>query len=193
MYKDITIEIIGGFFALLIMLKVLGKTQFSQITPFDFITALVLGNFVGGAIFENSAGLKEILFSIFIWGVLIYIIELLTQKSTFFRLIFEGKPTMIVYKGEILYKQLKKNYLDINQLQHLIRQHGKQDLGIPNKQTHLPVAVIMDGKVILKNLKEAGYDELWLKNQLSKRKIKDYKEVFYAEWQENRGLEVTIF
>ena len=50
----------------------------------------------------------------------------------------------------------------------------------------------MDGKVILKNLKEAGYDELWLKNQLSKRKIKDYKEV-YAEWQENRGLEVTIF
>ena len=120
MYKDITIELIGGFFALLIMLKVLGKTQFSQITPFDFITALVLGNFVGGAIFENSAGLKEILFSIFIWGVLIYIIELLTQKSTFFRLIFEGKPTMIVYKGEILYKQLKKNYLDINQLQHLI-------------------------------------------------------------------------
>ena len=223
MYKDITIEIIGGFFALLIMLKILGKTQFSQITPFDFITALVLGDFVGNAIFDSSAGLKEILFSIFIWGVLIYIIELLTQKSTFFRLIFEGKPTMIVYKGEILYKQLKKNYLDINQLQHLMRQHGffsiyeaeyvilerdgqisiapkhtygpptKQDLGIPNKQTHLPVAVIMDGKVILKNLKEAGYDELWLKNQLSKRKIKDYKEVFYAEWQENRGLEVTIF
>ena len=75
MYKDITIEIIGGFFALLIMLKILGKTQFSQITPFDFITALVLGNFVGGAIFENSAGLKEILFSIFIWGVLIYIMS----------------------------------------------------------------------------------------------------------------------
>ena len=216
-------NLLEDFLALLIMLKFLGKIQFSQITPFDFITALVLGNFVGDAVFDSDTGLIEILFCIFIWGILIYIIELLTQKSTFFRLILEGKPTMIVYKGEILYKQLKKNYLDLNQLQHLMRQQGffsiyeaeyvilerdgqisiapkhaygpptKQDLNIPHKQTHLPVAVIMDGKVILNNLKEAGYDELWLKNQLSKRKIKDYKEVFYAEWQENRGLEVTMY
>ena len=60
MYKDITIELIGGLLALLIMLKLLGKIQFSQITPFDFITALVLGNFVGDAIFDNNAGLREI-------------------------------------------------------------------------------------------------------------------------------------
>lgn len=223
MYKDIIIELTGGFFALLIMLKVLGKIQFSQITPFDFITALVLGNFIGDAVFDNGAGLKEILFSIFIWGILIFIIELLTQKTSLFRLIFEGKPTMLLYKGEILYKQLKKNYLDLNQLQQLMRKQGyfsiyeaeyvilerdgqisiapkhayttptKQDLSIPDKQTLLPIALIMDGDVILNNLNEAGYDEVWLKNQLSKKKVKDYKEVFYAEWQEDRGLEVTRY
>ncbi|MED4136597.1 DUF421 domain-containing protein, partial [Priestia megaterium] len=36
MYKDIAIELICGFLALFIMLKLLGKTQFAQITPFDF-------------------------------------------------------------------------------------------------------------------------------------------------------------
>lgn len=223
MYKDITLELIVGFIALLIMLKFLGKVQFSQITPFDFITALVLGNFVGDAVFDNHSGLKEILFCIFIWGVLIYLIELLTQKSQFFRLILEGKPTMLVYKGEILYQQLKKNYLDLNQLQQLMRQQGffsiyeaeyvilerdgqisiapkhayapptKQDFSIPDQPNHLPVALIMDGKLIRNNLNEAGYDEVWLQNQLSKKKVRDYKEVFYAEWQENRGLEVSRY
>src|SRR4051812_35964676 len=104
MYKDIAIELIVGFLALLVILKFLGKIQFSQITPFDFITGLVMGNLVGDAVFDDKIGLKQIIFSIFIWGLLIYFVELLTQKSSYLRAILEGKPTMLIYKGQIVYK-----------------------------------------------------------------------------------------
>ena len=40
---QITIELFFGFFVLLIATKILGKTQISQLTPFDFISAIVLG------------------------------------------------------------------------------------------------------------------------------------------------------
>ena len=223
MYKDIALELVVGFFALLLILKLVGKIQFSQITPFDFITGLVMGNLVGDAIFSENTGIKEILFSITLWGALIYCVELLTQKSTFLRSMLEGTPTILVNKGEILYKNLKKTHIDLNQLQHLMRRQGyfsifeaeyvilerdgqisvapkhpygaptNQDLKIPKQQVTLSFALIMDGKLIKDNLKEAGHNEQWLKKQLSKKKIKEYKEVFYAEWQENRGLNISKY
>lgn len=223
MYKDMAIELVGGFIALFIMLKILGKIEFAQITPFDFITALVLGNIVGDAVMEKEAGLWEVLYSVFIWGILIYIVTKLSQKFIGLRGMLEGKPTMIIYKGEILYKQLKKENFDLNQLQHLMRQQGffslyeaeyviletdgqisvvpkhnygpptKKDLNVQYKETNLPIAFIMDGRVAINNLKEAGFDEAWLKSQLAKRQIKNYEDVFYAEWQKERGLSVSEF
>jgi len=223
MYKDIALELIVGFFSLLLILRLVGKIQFSQITPFDFITGLVMGNLVGDAIFSEDTGLKEILFSISLWGALIYFVELLTQKSSFLRSILEGTPTILVNKGEILYKNLKKTHIDLNQLQHLMRRQGyfsvfeaeyvilerdgqisvapkhkygaptNQDLKIPEKQVNLSFALIMDGKLIVDNLKEAGQNEQWLKKQLSEKKIKEYKEVFYAEWEENGGLNISRY
>ncbi|MDG4658461.1 DUF421 domain-containing protein [Ectobacillus antri] len=223
LYKDMTIELIGGFLALLIMLKILGKIQFAQITPFDFITALVLGNIVGDAVFEKNVGLREIVYSILVWGLLIYIIEFVTLKSYPLRKLLEGKPTLLINKGEIVYKELKKNKLDLNQLQHLLRLQGffsiyeaeyvilevdgkisvapkheyspatKQDLHLKHQDVFLPIALIMDGALIPNNLEESGHSEAWLKQQLAKKGVKQYKDVMYAEWERNKGLRLTKF
>lgn len=37
---QLTTELIVGFVALFILTKILGKTQISQITPFDFISSI---------------------------------------------------------------------------------------------------------------------------------------------------------
>ncbi|WML53083.1 hypothetical protein RCG17_27745 [Neobacillus sp. PS3-12] len=54
-YLDILIELVMGYIALFITVKCLGRTQISQITPFDFISSLVLGDLVGSAIFDEQA------------------------------------------------------------------------------------------------------------------------------------------
>lgn len=53
-------ELLIGYLVLLIMIKVLGKTQISQITTFDFISALVLGDLLSNAVFDSEAGLIKI-------------------------------------------------------------------------------------------------------------------------------------
>lgn len=51
---QMSIELIFGFFALLFATKLLGKTQISQLTPFDFISSIVLGELVGNSIYDSE-------------------------------------------------------------------------------------------------------------------------------------------
>jgi len=42
-FGQLTLELILGFFSLLFMTRILGKTQITQLTAFDFISALIMG------------------------------------------------------------------------------------------------------------------------------------------------------
>ncbi|PYZ98484.1 hypothetical protein CR205_07810 [Alteribacter lacisalsi] len=120
-FPSLTVELLAGFFCLLILTKLLGKTQITQLTPFDFISALVLGELVGNAIYDKDTGLNYVLYAIALWGSLIYFIEYITQKWKKTRGILEGKPSIVIRSGVIDRNQLRKNKLDLDQLQHLLR------------------------------------------------------------------------
>ncbi|AZB42410.1 DUF421 domain-containing protein [Bacillus sp. FJAT-42376] len=219
MYR-ITAELVVGFFGLFVMSRLLGKTQITQITTFDFISALVLGELVGNAVYDDEIGLIDIIFAIFVWGLLIFVIEWLTQKSNKARIIMEGSPTIIIRNGQILRSQLKKEKLDLNQLQHLIRSKGtfsmreiefailetdgsvsilkkpqydlpvRSDFSFSGTSPVLPYSLVLDGSVQRDNLEEAGLEEEWLKKELSAQDIHSYKHVLYAEWRKGEGLYV---
>ena len=217
-YLSIALELVVGLVILFIVLKALGKTQFSQITPFDFISALILGELVGNAIYDHETKLSEVIFAGFVWGLLIYIIGLVTLKFKSTRKFLEGEPNIIIHKGNIIYDSLKKIKMDINQLQSLIRQQGYfsiqeveyailetngmvsvlpkpeydtpkvSDLNLPLKSVNLPITLILDGEIVYENLKEYGLNDQWLKKQLAAQNIKDYKTILYAEWKPNQPV-----
>src|SRR5690625_1045744 len=91
-------ETVFGILALFILTKILGKTQISQLTAFDFIAAIVLGELVGNALFDKKAGLLDIAYVIFLWGAILYIIEIVTQKFKGARFVLEGKPSLLIHK-----------------------------------------------------------------------------------------------
>lgn len=222
-YLSIAIELISGFILLLLIIKVLGKTQFSQITPFDFISALILGELVGNAAYDDEVKLGQIAFAILLWGSIIYIVEMITQKFKGTRKFLEGEPNIIIHKGQIKLDALKKIKLDINALQSLIRQQGyfsiqeveyaimetngvvsvlpkseydspkSKDLYLNPKPSVLPITLIIDGEVVRDNLIELGYDEKWLKDQLALQSISKYKDVLYAEWIQNTPLYILRY
>lgn len=95
-----TLELTVGLFALLILTKVMGKTSFAQITPFDFISALILGELVGNAIYDNETKLGTILYSVLIWGVLLFIIEWSTQRFRKTRKFFLKETRLSLFKTD---------------------------------------------------------------------------------------------
>lgn len=219
-YLEITVELVVGFFALLVLTKVIGRSSISEATPFDFVAALVLGEFVGGAIYDDNIHLGKILFVIVLWGILIYSIDFLTLKFNRLRGIFESKPSLLINNGVILRSSMKKNKIDVNRLQTLLREknifsirevafailepNGKlsviknplfenvkrMDLDLPIKTAELPLTLISDGVLIKNNLDIIHKDENWLIGELQMRGIPSIREVMLAEYDAQNGLYV---
>jgi uncharacterized membrane protein YcaP (DUF421 family) len=217
------IEVVVGFFVLLITTKILGKTQINQLTPFDFISALVLGELVGSAIHDKEVGAFQIVFVVVIWAILIYVTEIITQKFKGTRSFLEGRPSIVIHKGKINYEGLKKNKLDINQLQNLLRKKDvfslkqveyailetdgtvsvmkksyfdaptRGDLQLKEEKVILPMTFVSDGEIILDNLQESGLDEKWLRSQLQVQGCNRVSDCLFAEWTEGESLYVIKY
>ncbi|WZL71992.1 DUF421 domain-containing protein [Clostridiaceae bacterium 35-E11] len=217
---NLTIELIVGFFALLMITKVLRKTQINQITPFDFISALVLGELLGNAIYDHNINIWYILYAVIVWGCLLYFVEKITQKFRRSRKFFDGDPAIIIRNGQIDFNVIKKENLDINELLSMLRQKDVfsirevefailessgsisvlkksqystptiEDLNLPQKPAYLSINLILDGEVMHDNLDAIGFNEGWLKNQIHNYGVEKVEDVFYAEWKENEGIYV---
>ncbi|WP_062197639.1 DUF421 domain-containing protein [Massilibacterium senegalense] len=219
-FLHLSLELIIGFFALMLVTKALGKTQITQITPFDFISALVLGELVGNAIYDKDIHIWYILYAVLLWGVLVASIEFITQKLRKTRTWLEGEPSIVIYKGQVNFQALKKNRLDLNQLQHLLRDKDvfsmkdveyavletngvvnvlkkslqqnatRKDVQAQEEKVVLPVMFISDGDIIWENIREQNLTKEWLDGQLKVHGIHNIKEVLFAEWTEGEGLYV---
>ena len=215
---SIIIETFFGFLSLFIIAKVIGKTQISQLTVFDFISALIFGELVGNAIYDDEIGVIEIALAVFLWGSLLWLIELLTQKFKRTRSLFEGQPTIVIRKGKIDRDAMKKSKLDINQLLHLLRSKGafsinevefaivetdgslsvlkntfeqnptRKDFNLLAEDVVLPMTIVSDGEIVWDNLQEIGLDQTWLEDELKKQDVQSYKDVFYAEYKQGEAL-----
>ncbi|WP_342769359.1 DUF421 domain-containing protein [Aquisalibacillus elongatus] len=221
-YVRILADSLIGFTALFILTKVLGKSQITQITAFDFIAALVLGELVGNALFDPEVGGLMIIFAVSIWGVLIYITEWFTQKYRRTRTILEGKPSIIIRRGQIQRDIMKKSKLDMNQLMHLLRDKDvfsiqevdyaifetngsinvlrkyiyqtptNEFFNATPQETVLPISVISDGELLPENIQEIEWDEQQVLEEISNQGLQ-LNEVMYAEYNKEEGLYVLPY
>lgn len=215
-------ETVFGVIALFILTRIVGKTEISQLTPFDFIAAIVLGELVGNALFDKKAGILDIGFVILLWGIIIYTIEMITQKFKGSRFILEGKPSLIIHKGDLIYEEMRKNKMDINEILQLLRMKdvfalqeveyavletngelsvlkkaayqtpNKKDLNVAPTEPQIAMPLITDGEIIKDNLAEANLTEEWLLDELTRQDFV-LDQVFYAEWLEGKKMFVLPY
>ena len=220
---DLTIELIIGFIFLFLIVKFVGKKIIDQISPFTFIAAIVLGELLGNALYDHKIGVFYIVYSMTIWGGLLFSVEYLSQKFLAFRGVVEGKPSALIENGIVDRESLRKNRMNINQLQSLLRQSEtfsirevaycyleangsisilkkskyqkttQEDFNMPSTVVSVPVTLIRDGEVLWDEIIDLGFNESWLKSQLNTQNITDYKDVFIAEWLQGDGLFVQSF
>ncbi|MCQ2011527.1 DUF421 domain-containing protein [Sporolactobacillus sp. STSJ-5] len=217
-FISICVELSVGLFALLLLTKVMGRASMSESTPFDFISMIVVGDFVSDAIYDPQTHVFKVIFTILFWGILIYLIDIITLKYHQSRGFFESQPALIINKGQIDRKIMKKNRIDMNHLQMLLRdrnifslreiefailepngkisvirkseyeQTKRKDLKLANEAVSLPITLISDGTIIEKNLPLIGKTEAWLIDELKKHSIEEPSQIMIAEWRNEDGL-----
>lgn len=208
-----------GFIVLLLLTRILGKKQLSQMTFFTYITGIALGNIAGDMVVHKDIKLYEGLTGLILWAVLTLLVEYISLKSSKARVLLDGEPTIVIKDGKIQKKAMASSKLNMDDLTMLLRIKNifsitevdyavlepngqlsvlkkieneptiKKDLNIPIIQRlYFPTELIVDGKVVHKNLKELGLKEEWLNNQIKVAGFKSPSDVFYAEIQSDGKL-----
>ncbi|MFP6334058.1 DUF421 domain-containing protein, partial [Bacillus subtilis] len=110
------------FVALLFFItKWLGKKQISELTFFEYVTGISIGNI--GA--EVTIGLERNIFhgiiGIVIFAAIPFFAGLISLKSKRFRNFIEGKATVFIKDGKIMEDNLKKERYTTDELLELLR------------------------------------------------------------------------
>ncbi|WP_097027679.1 YetF domain-containing protein [Clostridium peptidivorans] len=208
-----------GFVVLLILTRLLGKKQLSQITFFTYITGIALGNIAGDMVVHRDIKLIDGVTGLIVWSILTFIVELISLKSSKARIYLDGEPTIVIKKGIIMQKELAQQRLNMDDLTMLLRLNNvfsiqdvdyailepngelsvlkkpllesviKKDMKIkPDNRMYLPTEIIVDGKLVEKNLKELNINDEWVFDQIKKSGINSVKDVFFAELQSDGTL-----
>lgn len=186
------------YLIVLIVMRLMGKREIGQLQPFELAISIMIADLA-------SIPMTEIGIPIFngivpILGLLVMhlIISVVNLKSLKAREIICGKPNILIYRGKINEKALKKERFTINELQERLRGNNVVNLGDveyailetsgevtviqkPEKRNTIPedfnitpdyegipYDLVIDTKIMYDNLKKIGKDYNWLKKQVDK-------------------------
>lgn len=112
--KEIFIVIIRSIVSLTVLFgvtKLLGKKQVSQLSLFDYVIGISIGNFAAEITMNMETQFINGIVAMTVFGLIAFLVSILTMKSITLRRFFMGTPTILIQEGKILEKNLKKSNL----------------------------------------------------------------------------------
>lgn len=214
---EVIIRCIVAMTTLFFMTKLLGKKQISELSLFDYVVGISIGNFASEMAINLEASFLNSLVSIIVFGLIAYFISILTLKSLKLRKFFIGVPTILIERGTFIYKNMKKSMIDVNDLLSQARENGYfdiseieyaileangkisfltkgeyknvtiKDMNLKAKKEGLCANVIIDGNIMIDNLNNIQKDEEWLIHELE-IKGKEVKDILLGIVDNNEKL-----
>lgn len=202
---------------LFFMTKLIGKKQVSELSLFDYVISISIGNFAAEMTTSTDTQVLNGLVGVLIFGFVAVLVSVLTMKSIILRRLFMGSPTILMENGRFVYKNLKRvkmdindfletariaGYFDVSKIKYaLMEANGKisfmlkeennpvtiKDMNLKASKDGLVANVIIDGKIMKKNLSNINKDRAWLLKQL-KVSGKIVKDILLATVDVNEKL-----
>lgn len=194
---------------LFLLAKLIGNKQLSELNMFDYINSITIGSIAAEMATSLEGDILKPLVAMLVYGTAAWAISLLTNKNLKARRLFMGHSILLYDKGRLYKENFKTAKLDLNEFLAQLRIQGHfalddvetailepngkisvlpkaqkrpctpADLALAVPDDRPEVNVIVDGKILYKNLKYTGNNELWLEKQLKDKALRA-EEVFLA-------------
>lgn len=123
-FWEMIIRTTTAFIVLLILARVMGKKQISQLTFFHYVTGITIGSIAAEISVNSETHFLNGTISLIWWALLTVFVNLLTIKSFKARKLLDDKPTILILKGKISEQGLKKARFTLNDLNMMLREQG---------------------------------------------------------------------
>lgn len=212
---------LGSIVSIFILTKLLGYRQMSQMSMFDYINGITIGSIAAEMATSLENNFTQPLTAMIVYALAALLLSWLGTKSIKARRLIEGTPLVLMNNGELYRENLKKakidvteflvqcrgqGYFDVSKLETAVLEgNGKisflpkvsdrpatpSDLGLSPEQDYMVANVILDGKIMEKNLRHTGNNEKWLLSQIKGQGADRVEDVLLATCDSNN--QVTVF
>ena len=189
------------YILVLIVMRLMGKREIGQLQPFELAISIMIADLASIPMSDTGIPITNGIIPILGLLVMHLVISMINMKSMKSRAVLCGKPTILIYRGRIDEKALKKERFTLNELQERLRGNNIVNIGDveyailetsgqvtviqkPNKRTTIPedfnimpeyegitYDLVVDGKIMKENLKQIQKEEDWLRKQVAKFNI----------------------
>ena len=186
------------YILVLVVMRLMGKREIGQMQPFELAISIMIADLATLPMTETGVPISNGIIPILGLLVMHLTISMLNLKSTKAREIICGKPAILIFRGKVDEKVLKKERFTINELEERLRTNNifnigdveyavletsgqvtvipkpnkrattPEDFNIEPKYEGIPYDLVVDGKVMYKNLEKLGKNYVWLQKQTEK-------------------------
>lgn len=207
---------------LFLLTKLLGKRQISQLSFFEYITGITIGDLAASISLDTNKTWYLGLIALLVWVAFSLVIEYLKIKNKKARDFIDFKSTVLIKDGKILEDNMRKERISSDELLEELRKKDvfkladvefaimesdgainvlltrenqpltPKDLGIKVAPEQAPQIVIMDGNVMENSLETLGLSQGWLQGKLEKLGL-SVQSVFLGQVDSYGELTVDLY
>lgn len=190
-------------------MRLMGKREIGKLSVFDLVVSIMIAE-VAAVSLDLEEPLSKGFVVVLVLVAMQVIVAFLSLKSHRLRELVEGRPTVIIRDGQIDDKEMRKIRYSMSDLLTQLREKNiahvgdiefailetsgklsvfpkasvlpitREDLQLQIQEFSLPVALIVDGKPLDKNLLSINKDKQWLQEQIACYGYGRIEDVFFC-------------
>lgn len=221
-WLDVIVRSVLFLLILFVITKILGKKQIAQLSMFEYVTGITIGNIGAEVVTGLDQKIHLGILAIVATAAIPYASNHITLRSKKFRDIVDGKGTVIMEGGKVLENNLKKEKVTADEFLEMLRKNGVFNIGeveyavleangtlnVLLKRENRPLTpkdmnikvpkeketrtVIMDGVILDEPLVSIGKSRSWVYNALAKMDV-SLDNVFLGQINAFGDLTIDLF
>ena len=121
---DIALRATVIFIALYLLVRLMGKRELGQMTPFELIVLVVIGDLIQQGVTQNDFSLTGAIIAVSTIAFLALLMSWASYLWPWAERLLEGEPRVIVQDGEVLTANLRRNRLTVGEIESEMRLAG---------------------------------------------------------------------
>ncbi|MCF6139166.1 DUF421 domain-containing protein [Alkalihalobacillus berkeleyi] len=120
-FYELTLRLVLSFMMLLIITRIMGRKELSQITFHNFVSAVAIGNIGASLAIDDRLDVLSGIYALIGWTVFTVALGYIDIKSKRAMKWFNGDALIVIKEGKIMEGALRKARLDLDSLNLMLR------------------------------------------------------------------------
>ena len=117
-----------GFVGLVFLVRIGGKRLLAKLNAFDLVVSFTVGSLLASMILSSQVAVVEGLLALTVLVALAAATSFLASRSRGFRTLIKSQPTLLVYDGDYLRANMRRERIAEVEIAAVMRNHGVHDL-----------------------------------------------------------------